>query len=388
MRFRYQARSRAGEIQAGAVEASSRETALALLQRHQLFITLLEEERPDGPLLAKKIKLFGAVSKKDVVTFQLQLADNLTLLYRELQSRTYKHSGYSAFNLSDPKPRNIHKALVRDRVIHHLIYKELYQYFNERFIFDSYSCRKDKGTHRALDRFKLFAGKVSKNHTKICYALKCDIRKFFASIDHEILLNILNEYIPDKDIILLLQNIIESFHTVDINCHSHRNGNPDNCRLDSRCDGNDKRVGLPLGNLTSQLFANVYMNKFDQWVKHKLKSHYYVRYADDFVFLSRDKFRLEEAIPKIQEFLQTNLKLSLHPNKLFLKTIASGMDFLGWVHFSNHNILRHVTKNRMMRRIKEHTTPETLHSYLGLLSHGNTEKIIDDVIGEYWLWKE
>ncbi|OGH92622.1 MAG: hypothetical protein A2534_00085 [Candidatus Magasanikbacteria bacterium RIFOXYD2_FULL_39_9] len=332
--------------------------------------------------------IIGKKKKEDVIVFSRNLMDNILSLHEDLANHVYSHGSYESFYINDPKRRHIHKATVRDRLLHHAVYRILYPFFDRTFIADSYSCRNEKGTHKAINRFRDLANKVSRNYTRTCWVLKCDIRKFFASIDHEILLNILNEYIPDKDIILLLQNIIESFHTVDINCHSHRNGNPDNCRLDSRCDGNDKRVGLPLGNLTSQLFANVYMNKFDQWVKHKLKSHYYVRYADDFVFLSRDKFRLEEAIPKIQEFLQTNLKLSLHPNKLFLKTIASGMDFLGWVHFSNHNILRHVTKNRMMRRIKEHTTPETLHSYLGLLSHGNTEKIIDDVIGEYWLWKE
>ena len=109
--------------------------------------------------------------KKDVIAFQLQLGDNLALLYRELQDKTYEHSDYSAFNISDPKPRNIHKALVRDRIVHHLIYKELYWYFHERFIFDSYSCRKYKGTYKALDRPKVFAGKVSKNYTRTCYVL-------------------------------------------------------------------------------------------------------------------------------------------------------------------------------------------------------------------------
>lgn len=174
----------------------------------------------------------------------------------------------------------------------------------------------------------------------------------------------LAEYILDKDILWLLENIINSFHTE-----------------------NKPGVGLPLGNLTSQLFANVYMNKFDQWVKHKLKSHYYIRYADDFVFLSRDKSRLEEAIPKIQEFLQRNLKLSLHPDKLFIRTIASGVDFLGWVNFPDHRVLRTTTKRRMLGRIKEHPTEETLQSYLGMLSHGNAKNTSNDLLGEWWLWK-
>lgn len=147
------------------------------------------------------------------------------------------------------------------------------------------------------------------------------------------------------------------------------------------------RFGLPLGNLTSQLFANVYMNKFDQWVKHMLKAQYYIRYADDFVFLSRDKSWLESIIPQIQKFLQTNLKLSLHPDKLFLKTVSSGVDFLGWVHFPDYRLLRGKTRLRMLRNIKSSTGEAGFQSYLGLISHGNTIKLRQQVIGEYWLWQ-
>ena len=131
----------------------------------------------------------------------------------------------------------------------------------------------------------------------------------------------------------------------------------------------------------------IYMNRFDQWVKHKLNAKYYTRYADDFVFLSHDKKWLESIIPKIQSFLNDELKLSLHPGKLFLKTIASGMDFLGWVTFPDHRILRATTKRRMLVRIKIHPTKETLQSYLGLLSHGNATKNTNDLLGEYWLWR-
>jgi len=201
----------------------------------------------------------GKRKKKDVADFQLCLSDNLVQLYTELQNKTYEHGGYSAFNISDPKPRNIHKALVRDRVVHHLLYKELYQYFDNRFIFDSYSCRKYKGTHKALDRFKFFARKVSKNNTRICYVLKCDIRKFFASIDQEVLMKILERHIEDVDILWLIGQVVKSFHTTKID------------------------VGLPLGNLTSQLLVNIYMHEFDMFVKQELRVKYYIRYADDFV---------------------------------------------------------------------------------------------------------
>jgi len=299
--------------------------------------------------------LRGKKQKKDVVIFQLRLADNLTNLYYSLANYTYKHGAYSAFTISDPKLRNIHKATVRDRVLHHLIYKELYPYFDKKFIYDSYSCRKNKGTHRAIKRFKYFACRVSKNNSRTCYILKCDIKKFFASINHKILIKILKRHIEDTDIIWLIDEIISSFY-------STRPG-----------------VGLPLGNLTSQLFVNVYMNEFDQFVKHELKIKYYIRYADDFVVLSDDKKWLEKQIFVIQGFLFKELKLELHPDKVSIKTLASGVDFLGWVNFPYHRVLRTTTKRRMLRRIVKSLAPETLNSYLGLLRHGNTGKLQKEV---------
>lgn len=138
--------------------------------------------------------------------------------------------------------------------------------------------------------------------------------------------------------------------------------------------------GLPLGNLTSQLFVNVYMNEFDQFVKHKLEVNYYIRYADDFVILSEDRRRLYCLVPLIQNFLSQRLKLVLHPDKLFIKTLASGVDFLGWVHFSDHRVLRTTTKRRMMKRLTRTQSEQTFQSYFGLLSHGNTYKIRDQIL--------
>ncbi len=331
--------------------------------------------------------IIGKKKKIDVIQFGRNLMDNIVELHQSLVNKIYRHGGYESFFVTDPKRRHIHKASVRDRLLHHAVYRILYPFFDRTFISNSYSCRNGKGTHKAVSRFRTLTNQVSRNYTRSCWVLKCDIRKFFASIDHQILLSILKEYIPDQNIVWLLQNIIESFETPPVNCHSHQNGNPDSWTPDSRCYGNDKHIGLPLGNLTSQLFANVYMNVFDQWVKHKLKAKYYIRYADDFVFLSHDKNLLEKIIPHIQEFLQINLKLSLHPDKLFLNTLAAGADFLGWVNFPDHRILRATTKRRMFARIKTHPTEETLQSYLGMLGHGNTVKLREQVLGEYWLWQ-
>lgn len=291
-------------------------------------------------------------SKKDAQEFSLRLMDNVLELHQELSNKTYRHSGYESFNISDPKPRIIHKARVKDRLLHHAVYRILYPYFDKKFIADSFSCRNNKGTHKAVNRFRAFAYKVSKNNTQACWILKCDIKKFFASIDHQILKNILAKHIKNEDILWLLTQVIDSFNTKD-----------------------KAGIGLPLGNLTSQLFSNIYLNELDQFVKHKLKIKYYIRYADDFVFLLPTKNQAGNLIPQINEFLQTELKLNLHPDKVFIKTLNSGVDFLGWISFFDHRILRTVTKHRMFKRMGESDKPETVISYLGLLGHGNAWKL-------------
>lgn len=305
----------------------------------------------------------GKRGKSDIQQFSLRLTDNLVQLNSELANFTYQHGGYHAFNISDPKPRHIHKASVRDRVLHHAIYRKLYPFFDRTFIADSFSCRVNKGVHKALNRFREFGRIVSKNHTRTAWALKLDIKKFFASIDHEILLDILISYIPEVNIIWLLERVIGSFSALS-------------------------GKGLPLGNLTSQLFCNVYMNELDQFVKHRLKAKYYIRYADDFVLFSENREWLITQLPLISNFLEKRLKLSLHPGKIILKTLASGVDFLGWVHFPYHRILRPATKRRAFRRIRDHATNETLQSYLGLLHHGNTFRLNKQLLNWYGLWME
>lgn len=306
----------------------------------------------------------GKKKKSDVGEFGVRLSDNILQLHEELANFTYIHGPYKAFNISDPKPRNIHKATVRDRILHHAIYRRLYLFFEKVFIADSYSCRIGKGTHRAIGRFTKFYRQASKNGHRTVWVLKCDIRKFFASIDHKILLEILAEYIPDKNILWLLEQVVKSFYF------------------------QDEGRGLPLGNLTSQLFCNVYMNEFDQFVKHKLKAKYYVRYADDFVFLSESKDELVSFVPKITAFLDERLKLTLHPHKIFIKTLASGVDFLGWINFPHQRVLRNVTKRRMFKRLRQRPKNETLQSYLGLIRHGNTFGLKQEVLNWYGLLAE
>lgn len=203
----------------------------------------------------------GKSKRLDVQTFERNLEDNLFKLHEKLQNKTYKHGGYHSFYVNDPKQRHIHKASVADRIIHHLLYTFLYKLFDNTFIYDSYSCRLEKGTHKGVKRLEIFARKVSKNYTASCWALKYDIKKFFASINHEILLGLIMRKIQDEGILWLIKQIIDSFHS-------------------ERGEGK----GMPLGNLTSQVFANIYLNELDQFVKHKLKVKFYLRYADDFLF--------------------------------------------------------------------------------------------------------
>jgi retron-type reverse transcriptase len=281
--------------------------------------------------------------------------DNILSLRADLINGTYRHGGYQAFKISDPKPRDIHKACVRDRLVHHAIYRQLYPFFDKTFIADSFSCRNDKGTHAAMNRFRTFAYVVSKNDTRTCWVLQCDIRKFFASVDHAVLIEIMKSYIADQRIVGLLEEVIGSFSTTS-------------------------GVGLPLGNLTSQLFVNVYMNEFDQFIKHILRAKHYIRYADDFVILASNREWLEIILPEIRNFLANRLKLTLHPSKVSIKTLASGVDVLGWVHFPDHRVLRTRTKRRAIARVAADPNEQRVASYVGMLKHGNAGKIKREIL--------
>jgi retron-type reverse transcriptase len=295
--------------------------------------------------------LRGKKKKLDVLAFQAELGTNLLGLHDDLKQGTYAHGPYVAFTVADPKPRHIHKATVRDRIVHHLIHQTLYWYFHERFIFDSYSCQNRKGVHKALNRFLFFARKASYNHTRTCYVLKCDIKKFFASIDQATLINILKRDVSDSQTLWLVEQVVGSF------------------------DSGQVGVGLPLGNLTSQLLVNVYMHEFDMYVKQELRVKYYIRYADDFVFLSDDRKYLEDLLLQVERFLLEKLSLHLHEHKVYITTVSAGVDFLGWVHFPYHRTLRCVTRKRVIKVLAHMPSRESLNSYRALLQHGNTHKI-------------
>lgn len=306
----------------------------------------------------------GKQSKADVIKFEYQLEENIFNLHRELSAGRYRHGPYHAFYITDPKQRLIHKASVQDRVLHHAIFKILNPIFEPSFIANSFSCRVGKGTHKGVRVLADILRKVSRNHTGPCFGLKCDIYKFFASIDHGILLDILKKRIRDDRVIELLNGIISSFNT------THKSGK-----------------GLPIGNLTSQLFANVYMNELDQFTKHQLKVKYYVRYTDDFVIISNSVDYLNSLLPGIQKFLADDLRLKMHPDKISTRKFSQGVDFLGYVILPHHILLRTKTRRRLERKLSQRAAQyatgiisqesfnQTWQSYKGVLSHANSYKL-------------
>ncbi len=310
----------------------------------------------------------GKLKKKDVQEFHRNLEDNLFDLHIKLKNKTYRHGLYQDFYVNDPKRRHIHKASVSDRIVHHLLYKYLYSIFDKTFIYDSYSCRLNKGTHKAVKRLEQFTRAISKNYSGQCWALKCDIKKFFASVDHKILKNLIEKKIKDENILWLLTEIIESFNLED-------NGK-----------------GIPLGNLTSQIFANIYLNELDQFVKHKLKVKYYLRYADDFVIIDSNKQNLFKYTRILALFSKDNLSLELHSRKIILRNLRWGIDFLGYIVLPYYRLPRTKTKRRIFKKLKYKISlgafNQSLASYLGYLSHAESYSLSKNIKNEIWILLE
>ena len=212
------------------------------------------------------------------------------------------------FIFRDPKTRKISKSDFRDRVMHHALINMIEPIFDNSFIHDSYANRKGKGTLKALQRFDYFSRKVSKNNTRDCFVLKADIKHYFEEVDHEILLQIILKKIRDKNVIWLIKQILK---------------NSANFKVERAIS-----KGMPLGNLTSQIFANLYLNKVDNFIKRRLKVKFYIRYVDDFVILSESREQLEEWEYKIRMFLKQNLNLELHEDKTRIISLKQGVDFI------------------------------------------------------------
>ncbi|MFH0770156.1 MAG: reverse transcriptase/maturase family protein [Candidatus Peregrinibacteria bacterium] len=316
----------------------------------------------------------GKGSRPDVLRYERDVEKNIFQLQRELQAGTYRHGPYSAFTMCDPKQRRIHKATVRDRIVHHAVFAVLNPIFEPAFIAHSFSCRVGKGTHRAVDALERMLRRVSRNGTRPCFALKCDVRQFFASVRHDTLLHILGRRIADERTLLLLAEIIGSFPSPQA------------------------RIGIPIGNLTSQLFANVYLNELDSFVKHRLRVRHYIRYTDDFVMIAESAEYLQSLLHPIEEFLRSALQLTLHPHKVTIRKYRQGIDFLGYVSLPCYRVLRTVTRKRMFRKLQSRvgdyrngnigiaSVEQSLQSYLGVLSHADAFHLSEELQNQCWYW--
>ena len=278
----------------------------------------------------------GKRAKAAVERFEFDLERNLAELRQLLLERTYRPGPFHSFTISDPKPRLISAAPYRDRIVHHALCNVLEPIFERSFIFDSYACRRGKGTHAALDRYTAFARKNR-------YVLKCDVRKFFPSVDHEILRKLLSRKVKDSDVLWLVGLVVE---------HS----NPQE-PVSGFFPGDDlftsveRRRGIPIGNQTSQFFANVYLDPLDHFVKDRLGCRCYVRYCDDFVILDNDKRRLAEIRDAIEDFL-LGLRLWLHPKKRSISRVEDGLRLLGCRVWPDHRRLDRSGVVRFCRRLR------------------------------------
>lgn len=270
--------------------------------------------------------------------------ENIQKLHRMLIEGKYRTSEYETFMVYEPKEREIFRLpYYPDRIVHHAVMNYLEPIFVSTFTADTYSCIKGRGIHSCADKLKSV---LKKDHEGTKYCLKLDIKKFYPSIDHDILKSLLRKKLKDHRLLALLDEIIDSAE------------------------------GVPIGNYLSQYFANFYLTYFDHWIKEVMKVKYYFRYADDLVFLAPDKAYLHELLGQIREYLRTNLKLEIKSNYQVFPVSSRGIDFVGYRFYHTHTLLRKRIKQRFARAVKRGNTEQSIASYMGWAVHCDSRNLI------------
>lgn len=313
-------------------------------------------------LLAARKAALGKQERYYVLEFFLNLEENLHQLQTEFNTHSYQPGEYTTFQIYEPKPRMISAAPFRDRVVHHALTNVIGPLLEKSFIFDSYANREGKGTHRAIRRYQYFLKKYK-------YVLKCDIQKYFPSIDHEILKSLIRKRIADQQTLWLIDTIIDgSNQQVDV---------LDFFPGDTLFTPLERRKGLPIGNLTSQFFANYYLNPLDHFINEELRCGAYLRYVDDFVLFGNSKWKLNGWKKRISIFLET-YRLRLHPARCHIFPSSMGYRFLGQVVFQTHRKLcsDNVRRFKKHQRTWEDFPPENIDqriaSWVGHASQADT----------------
>lgn len=293
----------------------------------------------------------GKRKTKELDHFQYFLEENLHKLHSELNSGAYKHLGYRKFIVNDNKRRNVAVASVRDRVVHRLLYEYLVKIYDKTFIFDAWSCRKKKGLVGAIERAQKFLSELPYG-----FVWRSDIKKFFDNVDHKVLTEIIYLKITDPKVIYLLMEVIKSYSVPAEKSKSTR------------------QKGIPIGNLTSQIFANIYLNEFDRFIKHIIKPLAYLRYGDDFIVIEGDLNRLCQIKEETAKFLKERLRLEINAKSDIMLKIKQGIRFLGVEIFSKGRKLN----KRNWRRAKSRLQLTNIPSYSGLVKKHSKEKRIKE----------
>jgi len=329
--------------------------------------------------------------KRKVCAFSFSLEENLLRLRWELTNSKYQPRPYVYFTINDPKTRRIAAPDFRDRVVQHSLVDVIEPLFDKQFVYDSYACRMGRGTHfaaRRVKRFLMSARCVYGSQTKL-YVLQCDIRQFFQSISWDILTVLIGKTVQCPKTFALIKNIVTN-HRSNHQILSYSMPTAKLLGIST-----NSRTGLPIGNLTSQLFANIYLNQLDHFIKDRLRLHWYGRYMDDFLIIHPDRSYLVTLQSTIDDFLKEKLHLSLHPRKLTIKNVADGVPFVGYRIFYDHILVRGNTLRRIERKyhskikqykqgkITKQKLNETKAAFIGHLKHadsyGLAKKLFEEV---------
>jgi len=312
----------------------------------------------------------------NALKFEINFGEELQILQKELQNHTYRPGRSVCFVVTYPKPREIFAADFRDRIVHHLLISILERYFDKRFIYSSFACRKEKGTLKATTYLDKLTRQISNNYTKQIYYGQFDIKSFFCSINKNTLEKIILRSLAKDHICQDMENLIWLIKTIIFHNPTENyyiKGDKELLRdipHHKTLFKTPKNQGLPIGNLTSQFFANLYLNEMDQYIKRDLKMKYYLRYADDFIILHEELETIKLARDKINEFLHTNLQLELHPSKDKYGYIYSGIDFVGYLHKPNYRLSR----NRVVINLK--TKLHLINQGYFLITHKQEQKLL------------
>jgi RNA-directed DNA polymerase len=299
-------------------------------------------------LLASELKARkGKSFQYGVRVFDKNKLELIDQLYNELKSKNFKTSQYTTFTVFEPKERLVFRLpYFPDRILHHAIMNIMEPLFTKWFTNDTYSSIKGKGIHNAANNLK----KALKDELNTKYCLKLDIVKFYPNINHNVLKQQLRKKIKDQDLLWLLDEIIESAE------------------------------GLPIGNYLSQYFANFYLTSFDHWIKEEKQIKYYFRYADDIVILSQSKEHLHQVLSDIKLYLNDNLKLQIKNNYQIFPVKARGIDFVGYVFYHTHTLLRKSIKKRFAKAISKKKNKQTIAAYNGWTKHCNSKHLLKKLL--------